>query len=118
MNEVAALSDEDLDRELAAAGLDPEAERAWGRAVAERAVRAPDEAVADGGAVWASVVPIAPPKATTPRWVLLLVAAIALAVPGGEGAYVAAHWIHHDEEAPPPVAPRTADSKWRVPDNK
>ena len=134
---ILALSDEDLDRELADAGFDPEAERAWGRAVAERAVREPDEGVAEGGA-WASVVPIAPQKPGTPRWVLLLVAALALAVLGGGGAYVAAHWIRHDEEPPPrvvpdtapsvtpappapsqpPIAPRLPDWKGRTPDTK
>ncbi len=104
---ILALSDEELDKELADEGFDPKAERAWGRAVAERAVRAPDEGAAEGGA-WASVVPIAPQKEAMPRWLLLLVAAVALAVLGGGGAYVAAHWTHHDEEPPRRVVPDPA----------
>jgi hypothetical protein len=132
---ILALSDEELDRELADVGFDPKAERAWGRAIAERTVRPPDEGVGEGGA-WAAVVPIAPQKAATPRWVLLLVAAIALAVLGGGGAYVAAHSSRHDEEPrprvvpdtapsvtsapspPSPPPPRTPDSKGRTPDIK
>src|SRR5438552_1621605 len=36
---ILALSDEDLDRELYDLGFDPAAERAWGRALGERAMR-------------------------------------------------------------------------------
>jgi hypothetical protein len=86
---ILALSEEDLDRELADAGFDPETVRAKGKEIGERLTRgsgAPKPAEAtgatdtasDGSRVGAPVVKFPEPKRATvrARWVVLLAAAL------------------------------------------
>jgi hypothetical protein len=79
---ILALSDGDLDRELYEAGLDPDAVRARGRKIGERAMRFAGERSADGDA-WVTAAPPAPRRSVPPRWSVLLAAALAAVVVGG-----------------------------------
>jgi hypothetical protein len=103
---ILALSDEDLDHELAAAGFDPRAVRAKGEALAEKlgvntsflealASGAPASKKADEPSVdpAAWVTQTAPSRLATPaaRWAVLLAAALAAAATGGGVLYALAH---------------------------
>src|SRR5438046_596985 len=86
---ILALSDEDLDRELYDLGFDPAAERAWGRALGERAVRQ------------ARQVRSASERQTAPRqpspWVRALAASFAAAL-FAAGGYAALHLVQGEKE--------------------
>ncbi len=77
---ILALSDEELDRELRQAGIDPQATRERGREIG-RAMQAAEQAppAADG---WVTGAP-PPPRSTPARWAVLLAATMTAAAVGG-----------------------------------
>jgi hypothetical protein len=93
---ILALSDDDLDRELQEAGLDPDAVRARGRTIGERAMRAVGERSADGDA-WVTAAPPARRRSVAPRWSVLLAAALAAVVVGGATPIVARLLSNRDD---------------------
>jgi len=77
---VLALSDEELDKELADAGFDPEKVRAQGQALGERLARESAPAIAPALATGAAVVPIRPRRSTTMRVFTLMAATLSVLV--------------------------------------
>jgi hypothetical protein len=100
---ITALSDAELDRELARHGLDPKAIRARGAAIGKSLATAREEPL-EGGA-WVSAPPT-PIRAFDRRWVLLLAAALALVGVGGS-AIALGVFNRHDlpTSGPPDAAP-------------
>jgi hypothetical protein len=100
---IPALSDAELDRELAQHGLDPNAIRARGAAIGKSLAAAREEPLEVGA--WVSAPPIAV-RALDRRWVLLLAAALALVGAGG-GAIALGVFNRHDvpKNGPPDAAP-------------
>jgi hypothetical protein len=96
---ILALSDEALDRELEAAGLDPKAVRERGREIGER-VTARGDPESIGGGAWVSEAPRAR-GSSVPRWAWLAAAALVAAAVGG-GAIVAANRNKTDKPVSPP----------------
>lgn len=101
---ITALSDSELDRELARHGLDPKAIRARGAMIGKglaaarehpKSLAAAREESLEGGA-WVSTPPIPiPVRAFDRRWVLLLAGAVALAAVGS-GAIALGVFNRHD----------------------
>ena len=99
MDRILALSDADLDAELAEAGFDPQAERARGAQMGQQLLQAAGDEVASSGA---KVVPLRPPT-RRPSFLWLAAAAVAgLTILGATEHAAIVAWLR---PPPEPILP-------------